>query len=222
MKLHQYQSLLQRNFLLFLTEWYFLSSLGLFFFSSSFFFFFLPRTFYCFWFFHEQRFLHKQRDSMCEFCKVHDVNKCGNNIRIEPKQEWLPWKFPQGDSPRSEIMTSFWYCNFYLKICFFRPLGCFQGFLKFFHGNICLNVWIQLSQIDKKSIFFGFWRWEVTLNQCQQGVNLIPVIFVLCSLAWHFTFLVPLSNQEQKLVEENCWENLTKSFWVTRDGQTSQ
>ena len=40
MNLHQYQSLLQRNFLLFLKEWYFLSSLDLFFFSSSFFLFF--------------------------------------------------------------------------------------------------------------------------------------------------------------------------------------
>ena len=47
------------------------SSLGL----LLFFFFFLPRTFFRFLFFHEQRFFHKQGASTCEFCQVRDVNK---------------------------------------------------------------------------------------------------------------------------------------------------
>ena len=38
------------------------------------FFSFSPKTFFRFWFFHEQRFC-KQRASTCEFCEVRDVNK---------------------------------------------------------------------------------------------------------------------------------------------------
>ena len=83
----------------------FLSSLGL----LS----FLPRTSFRFWFFHEQRFFHKQRASTCEFCKVRDVNKlCAPTWAVAVK-------IPPRDSPRSEIMTPSWFTNFYMKIRFF-------------------------------------------------------------------------------------------------------
>ena len=62
-ELHQYQSLSQGNFFLFMTEWY---SFVLF--RACFFPFFIQRTFFRFWFFHEQRFFQKQRTSTCEFC----------------------------------------------------------------------------------------------------------------------------------------------------------
>ena len=50
-------------FFLFMTEWY---SFVLFW--ACFFPFFIQRTFFRFWFFHEQRFFQKQRTSTCEFC----------------------------------------------------------------------------------------------------------------------------------------------------------
>ena len=77
---------------------------------SFFFSLFLPRTFFRFWFFHEQI------DSTSEFCKVRDVNKIWN------KHENLAqtWTVAARDSPRcaSEIMTPSWFINFYLKIRF--------------------------------------------------------------------------------------------------------
>ena len=74
---------------------------------------FLPRNSFRFWFFHEQRFFHKQRASTSEFCKVRDVNKlCAPTWAVAVK-------IPPRDSPRSEIMTPSWFTNFYMKIRFF-------------------------------------------------------------------------------------------------------
>jgi len=44
---------------------------------------------------------------------------------------------------------------------------------------------------------------------------------VLCSWARHFTLIVPLSTQEYKWVQANCWGYLTNCGGVTRDGLAS-
>ena len=74
-ELRLYQSLPQSNIFLFLTEWYSFFLLWACFSFSFLFLSFLSWTFFRFWFFHGQRFVHKQRASTCEFGKVRDVNK---------------------------------------------------------------------------------------------------------------------------------------------------
>ena len=92
---------------LFLTEWCFLSSLGLFLFFFSFFTTdFLSLSI----------FSNEQIDSTSEFCKVRDVNK----IWKKHENRAQTWTVAARDSPRcaSEIMTPSWFINFYLKIRF--------------------------------------------------------------------------------------------------------
>ena len=67
-ELRQYQSLSQSNFFLFLTE-----SCSFFPLCTCFFLFFSLRTFFRFWFFHEQRFYHKQRVFICDVNKVMKI-----------------------------------------------------------------------------------------------------------------------------------------------------
>ena len=48
---------------------------------------FLSRTFFCFWFFHKQRFFQKQRASTSEFCQVGNVNKICLYMKNESQDE---------------------------------------------------------------------------------------------------------------------------------------
>ena len=55
-----------------------------------------------------------------------------------------------------------------------------------------------------------------------RGPGLSPgPVFVLCSLASHFTLTVPLSSQGYKWVPANCLGNLTKWWGITCDGLAS-
>ena len=107
-------------------------------------------------------------------CKVRDAKKCANELKNGHQDERLPRKFHQ-DSPRYEIMTPSWFKNYYLKIRFSS-----------FFGNFRLNVWNQFSKIKEKTIFFGLWRWEVSLiNLCRWIPWLYPSKFLfLKSLHW--------------------------------------
>ena len=64
-------------------------------------------------------------------------------------------------SPRSAIVTSSWFTNFYMKIRFFyRTWGLFLKISEiFFYGNVRLNVWIQFSNSNR-----FFWPLKVGSN----------------------------------------------------------
>ena len=85
------------------------------------------KTFFCFWFFHEQRFFQKERASTSEYCQLRNRKTC-------PKMCSCCENSP-GSSPRCEIMTRSWVISFYLKIRFSKELGCFWRFDIFFFWN---------------------------------------------------------------------------------------
>ena len=109
-------------FILFLTEW---SSLACSFFCCCCFFVlfcfvFFTKDFVPLLIFHEQRFFHEQRASICQFCRVRDLNKIWKQHENRPPTAAVAAKISPGDSPRSEIITPYWFINFYLKIRFFK------------------------------------------------------------------------------------------------------
>ena len=61
-------------------------------------FFFFTKDFVPLLIFHEQRFFHEQRASICQFCRVRDLNKIWKQHENRPptQQQRLPRKFPQG------------------------------------------------------------------------------------------------------------------------------
>ena len=61
------------------------------------------------------------------------------------------WHFP-------DLLTFIW------KYVFLNNSDALKDFRKNFYGNVRMSVSICFSQITEKSIFFGLWRWEVTLT----------------------------------------------------------
>ena len=67
--------------------------------TSRFSLFFLPRTFFHFLFFYEQRFFHNQEFPRMNFVKSAMHTKYGNNMKNEPQGWAVVTKIPQGTCP---------------------------------------------------------------------------------------------------------------------------
>ena len=108
-------------------------------------------------------------------CEVRDENKMCKWIEKRAPRWAVAAKISSKDSSRYEIMTPSWFINYYLKLRFSS-----------FFGNFRLNVWNQFSKIKEKTIFFGIWRWEVSLiDLCRWMPWLYPSKFLfLKSLHW--------------------------------------
>ena len=75
-----------------------------------------------------------------------------NNLKNEPQDEWLPRKFPQGTCLGTRLLHPPDLIIFIWKYVYLNNSGTFKDFKTFSYRK------------KGKTIFFGLWRWEVTLS----------------------------------------------------------
>ena len=90
--------------------------------------------------------------------EYHSAVKCAmqtkyaNNLKNEPQDEWLPRKFPQGTCLGTRLLHPPDLIIFIWKDVYLNKSGAFKDFKTFSFRK------------KGKTIFFGLWRWEVTLS----------------------------------------------------------
>ena len=90
--------------------------------------------------------------------EYHSAVKCAmqtkytNNLKNEPQDERLPRKFPHGTCLGSRLLHPPDLIIFIWKYVYLNNSGTFKDFKTFSYRK------------KGKTIFFGLWRWEVTLS----------------------------------------------------------
>ena len=90
--------------------------------------------------------------------EYHSAVKCAmqtkytNNLKNEPQDERLPRKFPQGTCLGTRLLHPPDLIIFIWKYVYLNNSGTFKDFKTFSYRK------------KGKTIFFGLWRWEVTLS----------------------------------------------------------
>ena len=99
-----------------------------------------------------KQLFHEQRASTCEFCKVRNLNKIlKKNIKNEPRQEWLPRKFPQG----TPLCSRLWHLPSLLTISNSSPVR--RTFI--FLGSRCTQ---PLTPRNAHALRYEFSKWRTS------------------------------------------------------------
>ena len=102
--------------------------------------------------------INREKKAQIREKEYHSAVKCAmqtkyaNNLKNEPQDERLPRKFPQGTCLGTRLLHPPDLIIFIWKYIYLNNSGAFKDFKTFF------------SLEGRKNVFFGLWRWKVTLR----------------------------------------------------------